>query len=54
MKVKILIAALALAAAPSLAFAGCGWKNVEQTASQCEQGQTWDAGSQTCIAPVNS
>lgn len=54
MRLKIAIAALALAAAPSLAFAQCGWKNVDRTASQCEQGMVWDAASETCIAPVSS
>ncbi len=53
MKVKAVVAALVLTVAPGMAMAMCGWER-SQSASQCEQGMTWDAESQTCIAPVSS
>lgn len=54
MKVKAVVAALVLMVAPGMAMAMCGWERTQQSASQCEQGTTWDAESQTCIAPVSS
>ncbi len=49
------LAALALALAPGFALAqGCNYDKATQTTSQCQVGQTWDAASQTCVAPVNS
>lgn len=53
MKVKMFVAAIALTLAPGMAMAMCGWER-SQTASQCEQGTTWDSETQTCIAPVSS
>ncbi len=54
MKMKVTLAALALALAPGMAAAMCSWEKTQQSASQCQQGQTWDEASQTCIAPVSS
>lgn len=54
MKVKVTLAAIALALAPGMAAAMCNWEKTQQSASQCQQGQTWDEASQTCIAPVSS
>lgn len=53
MKVKAVIAALVLVATPGIAMAMCSWERT-QSASQCQQGTTWDEASQTCIAPVSS
>lgn len=54
MKVKVIVAAAALALAPGMAAAMCSWEKTQQSASQCGQGQVWDAESGTCIAPVSS
>ncbi len=54
MKVKLFAATVALMLAPGMALAMCGWERTQQSASQCEQGTTWDATTQTCIAPVSS
>ncbi|MCL4189703.1 MAG: hypothetical protein KJZ85_19045 [Rhodobacteraceae bacterium] len=50
-----LLAVLVLTLAPSLAAAMCmeGHAPVLQTTSPCEQGQVWDAATQTCSAPVH-
>jgi hypothetical protein len=37
-----------------MAAAMCSWDKAHQSASQCQQGHTWDEASQTCIAPVSS
>ena len=54
MKIRLAIAALALAVAPSFAAAmgGCSWERTTTSASACGEGQVWDAGSETCITPV--
>jgi hypothetical protein len=54
MKLKVTLAALALALAPGMAAAMCSWEKTEQSASNCPQGHSWDESSQTCIAPVSS
>ena len=54
MKVKLFVAAVALSLAPGVAAAMCSWERTQQSASTCEQGTTWDAETQTCIAPVSS
>lgn len=50
-----LLCVLALTLAPTLAAAMCGEGHapVLQTTSPCEQGQVWDARTQTCTAPVH-
>lgn len=49
MKVKALIAALAVAAgfAPATAFAQCN--HDQQASMSCPSGQTWDAASEKCV-----
>ena len=54
MKLKVTIAALALAALPSLSFAMCSWEKHETTASQCGEGQTFDAATGTCVTAATS
>jgi uncharacterized protein YdeI (BOF family) len=54
MTVKALLALIALMVSPALALAqGCDHGNA-QSASQCGEGQTWDAASQSCVTPINS
>ncbi|MGI1663561.1 carbohydrate-binding module family 14 protein [Palleronia sp. KMU-117] len=54
MKIKLLLAALAISAAPSLAIAQCSaGKAHETTAMSCVEGLTWDAATQACV-PVTS
>ena len=55
MKLKILVAAAVLAAAPSFALAMCNWgEHREQTASQCADGQVYDAATSTCVNQTTS
>ncbi len=54
MKLKIILAAAALAFAPGMAAAMCSWEKTQQSASQCGAGQVWDADSETCITPLSS
>ena len=53
MKIKTLVIALALTAAPALAFAeGCSFGKHKQAMS-CAEGTTYDSASQTCL-PVST
>ncbi|WJY21338.1 hypothetical protein QTA57_16495 [Fontisubflavum oceani] len=55
MRIKTLLAALALMTAPSLAIAECSWGHGSNEASiSCAQGTTWDAESQRCVTSVSS
>ena len=54
MKLKILLATLAIVAAPSLAIAECSWGKTETTAMSCAEGTAWDATAQTCVPLVAS
>ena len=55
MKIKTLLAALAITAAPTLAMAECNWgKSHETTAMSCAEGSAWDAASQTCVPVASS
>ncbi len=50
MNTKIILAALALTLAPSVASAmGCGADHIKQTSS-CQSGTSWDAESGSCVA----
>ena len=49
MKTKMLLAALVMVAAPSLAMAECSWGKHETTAMSCAEGTTWDADAQSCV-----
>lgn len=53
MRIKTLLAAFILAAAPGLAFAECSWGARDVTMS-CAEGTSWDAASQTCVATATS
>ncbi len=53
MKLKTLLAALALTMTPALAMAECSWKN-EQVTMSCAEGTQWDATTQTCVPSVSS
>lgn len=50
------LAVLALVALPSFAAAGegCGWKHLEQSASQCSDGQVYDSSTRSCVSQANS
>jgi hypothetical protein len=55
MKIRLLLAALAITAAPSLAFAQCSSSKAhETTAMSCAEGTSWDAASQTCVPAASS
>jgi hypothetical protein len=55
MKIKVLLAALALAAAPGLASAMCSWSaHGTEQAMTCAEGTVWDATSQTCVTAATS
>lgn len=52
MKMKTILAALALAIAPTLAIAeGCSSRHSEQAMS-CGEGTVWDADTQSCVEQV--
>lgn len=51
MKLKTLLAALALTMAPALATAQCFDKS-EQVTMSCTEGTQWDAAAQTCVPVV--
>jgi len=53
MKMKTLLAALALTMTPALATAACFDKH-EQVTMSCTEGTQWDAASQTCVPTVSS
>ena len=53
MKLRLILAAAALALAPGIAAAQCNW-SASQSASQCGAGQVWDGDSQTCVTPPSS
>lgn len=53
MMLKKFLAVFALSLVPAMAAAACGG-SMTQTSSVCEDGQTWDAESATCIAPATS
>ena len=54
MKLKLGLAALALAAMPSFAMAaGCGYSKDRQ-AMTCAEGSTWDSATSTCQPVVSS
>ena len=53
MKLKTLLAALALTITPALASAQCSWSK-EQVTMSCAEGTQWDPASQTCVPTVSS
>jgi hypothetical protein len=53
MKLKTLLAALALTITPALAFAQCMGKH-EQVTMSCAEGTQWDATTQTCVPTASS
>lgn len=54
MKMKMLLAALAITAAPGLAFAQCSWGKAHETAMSCAEGSAWDAESRSCVPVASS
>jgi len=48
MTCKTILSAAVLALAPTLVAAECGWEK-KMNASQCADGQTFDAASGTCV-----
>jgi hypothetical protein len=53
MTIKTALLAMTLVLSPALASASC-WMESQTSASACGEGLVWDAGSQTCIAPISS
>jgi hypothetical protein len=53
MKLKTLLAALALTITPALAMADCSWRS-EQVTMSCAEGAQWDETTQTCVPTVTS
>ena len=49
-----LLAAALVAMLPAAASATCYGDHGAKTASQCADGQTWDATLQTCVASTTS
>lgn len=47
MKIKIFLAAVALALSPTVAMAACA--SHSQSANQCAQGQVWNGEAQKCV-----
>jgi hypothetical protein len=54
MKIKTLLAALALSVTPAIAMAMCSGYGHSETANQCGQGQAWDAAAEKCVAVTTS
>ncbi|MEM1431515.1 MAG: hypothetical protein AAGG09_18825 [Pseudomonadota bacterium] len=56
MRLKTTFAALALAALPTMSFAmGCNWDHTPaSTATVCEEGQTYDVTTGTCVTQATS
>ena len=55
MRLKITLAALALAAMPSLALAeGCNWQQMKESATSCPDGTALDAKTGSCVKQVSS
>ncbi|PWJ21066.1 adenylosuccinate lyase [Jannaschia seohaensis] len=48
-KLKMILAAAALVAAPGLASAQCSWGKSEQVTMSCAPGTTWDATAGVCV-----
>lgn len=54
MKIKLLLAALALSTAPTLALAACfGDHAKEEVVMSCPEGSSFDADSKTCISTTS-
>ena len=57
MRLKTTLAALALAALPTMSFAmgGCNWdRTPASTATVCGEGQTYDVTTGTCVTQATS
>ncbi|MEM9247299.1 MAG: hypothetical protein AAGB05_01240 [Pseudomonadota bacterium] len=56
MRLKTTLAALALAALPTVSFAmGCNWDHTPaSTATVCGEGQTYDVTTGTCVTQATS
>lgn len=54
MKITLTLAALALSLAPAVAFAQCSGSKMQETASSCAPGSTWDPVTATCTANPSS
>lgn len=54
MKLKTLLAALALTVTPAIAMAECSWGKHEQITMSCADGAQWDAEKQTCVPTTTS
>ena len=53
MKLKTLLAALALTVAPAVAMAEC-FGDHQQVTMSCAEGTQWDADKQTCVPTTTS
>lgn len=54
-KLTLTLATIALLGLPSIAAAeGCNWQHMNETASQCTEGQVLDPATGTCVANTTS
>lgn len=54
MKLKTLLATLALSLTPAVAMAMCSGYGHSDTANQCGSGQVWDLDAEKCVAVTTS
>lgn len=56
MKIKTLLAAVVLVAAPAVAQAQCAWGGhaTQEAAISCADGMAWDADAMSCVATTSS
>ena len=54
MKLKTLLAALALSISPAVAMAACSGYGHSDTVNQCGAGQMWDIDAEKCVAITTS
>lgn len=55
MKMKTLLAALALTVAPGFALAySCNFDRIDTASMTCAEGSAWDAATQTCVPVASS
>lgn len=54
MRIKTLLAAFVLMAAPGFAYAECSWGAAHEVTMSCAEGSSWDATAQACVPTATS
>ncbi len=54
MRIKTLLAAFVMMAAPGFAYAECSWGKSHEVTMSCAEGTSWDAASQSCVTSATS